>query len=346
MCCRFIFLFLWCFPSFLLAQNGDGIYSKNTASDTGRIASKFLSLEPASSFDKRRFWISAGTGTAVYSGFSVALWNAWYKDFPLTEFHTFDDMAEWKGMDKSGHLFSTWMEANLVFHGALWTGMDRRKAAWTGVGVGMGLQSTVEIMDGFSEEWGFSWGDVAFNVLGAAAFMGQEMAWEEQRIVFKVSGRRPAYSTEPVFSVDGRHSTTLDERAAYLYGISAPEVILKDYNALTIWASANVSSFLPQVEQKGFFGCLNVALGFGANNLYGGFENQWEEEEGVVFLLDENAYPRYHQFYLSPDIDLTRIPTRSRWLKFALGILNVFKIPAPAMEVNTLGKVRFHPLHW
>ena len=57
---------------------------------------KFLSLENAPDFDKKRFWVSASTGFGLYAGASYAMWDAWYKDFPLTGFHTFNDMKEWK----------------------------------------------------------------------------------------------------------------------------------------------------------------------------------------------------------------------------------------------------------
>jgi hypothetical protein len=307
---------------------------------------KLLSLEPAPSFHKSRFWLTAGTGAAVYSGISVALWNAWYKDYPLTRFHTFNDWGEWNGMDKAGHLFSAYIECNYSFKGARWTGMKRRSAMWTAMAVGTGLQATIEVMDGFSEEWGFSLGDIGFNSLGVSLFAVQELLWKEQRILMKASGIRPDYSQTPLYSADGAEVTTLDNRAAGLYGTSFFHVILKDYNALTVWSSANIHSFLKNRESSRFPKWLNLALGYGAGNIYGGFENSWTTEDGATFALDPGRYPRYRQFYLSPDIDWTRIPTRHRWLKFTLGLFNWVKFPAPALEMNTLGKVKFHYFHW
>jgi hypothetical protein len=305
-----------------------------------------LSLEPAGTLHKGRFWLSAGTGAAVYGGFSIALWNAWYKDYPLTRFHTFNDWGEWKDMDKAGHFFSAWLESHYVFQGACWTGMKRRSAMWTAVGVGMGLQATIEVMDGFSEEWGFSFGDVGFNTLGVSFFAMQELLWAEQRIHVRVSGIRPGYSDEPLFSADGGQATTLDRRAAGLYGTSFFHVLLKDYNALTVWGSANIHSFLPNKEESNFPRWLNLALGYGAENLYGGFANEWTDEQGNRFVLDPGRYPRYRQFYLAPDVDWTRIPTKKRWARFALGLLNWVKFPAPALEVNTLGRVKVHAIYW
>ncbi len=307
---------------------------------------KFLSLEHAPSFDKRRFWISAGTGFGLYAGVSYVLWNAWYKDFPLSGFHTFNDMKEWKGMDKGGHFNAAYMQSNFTFHGALWTGMDRRKAMWTGVGVATGIQGTIEIMDGFSKEWGFSIGDVGFNTLGAGLFAAQEMLWQEQRMLVKASSTKPDYATSPIFSLDGDHQTTLSDRANELYGSSPSEVFLKDYNALTIWASFNIKSFSKNKNGSRFPAWFNLAFGIGAGNIYGGFSNEWTDENGAIFSLDRETYPRYRQFFLAPDIDLSRIPTRHRWLKLVFNFFNWIKIPSPAMEVNTLGGVKFRPFYW
>ena len=307
---------------------------------------KFLSLEKASSFDKKRFWVCAGTGFGLYAGTSIALWHAWYKDYPLTGFHTFNDLKEWKGMDKGGHFNAAYMQSSFTFQGALWTGMDRQKALWTGVGVATGIQATIEIMDGFSEEWGFSAGDIAFNTMGAGLFAAQELLWQEQRILIKASSTRPDYATTPIFSIDRSVQTSLANRANDLYGSSPSEVFFKDYNALTIWASFNIKSFSGSKKGNRFPAWLNLALGIGAGNIYGGFDNNWTDESGNQFSLDQDLYPRFRQFYLAPDIDLSRIPTRHRWLKLAFGFFNWIKIPSPALELNTNGALNVHAFYW
>ena len=79
--------------------------------------------------------------------------------------------------------------------------------------------------------------------------------------------------------------------------------------------------------------------------MYGGFENEWFEED-VFSKLDDAEYPRYRQFFVSLDIDLTRIKTKSPFLKTLLFLFNTIKVPAPAIEFNTLGKVRFYPVYF
>ncbi len=289
--------------------------------------------------------MSAGTGAALYTGASIAMWHAWYSDYPLSGFHTFDDFKEWRGMDKAGHFQAAYVQSNYSFLGARWTGMDRKKAMWAGAGVAFGIQATIEVMDGFSEEWGFSTGDLAFNTLGIGLFVAQEVLWKDQRILLKVSSSPPNYPTTPISSIDGGSSTNLEIRAKELYGDAPTEVFLKDYNAMTIWASFNINSFMPEKKPK-LPNWLNLAIGMGAGNVYGGFGNRWADENGAVFQLHNDDFPRYQQFYLAPDIDLSRIPTRHRWLKLTLSVLNWFKIPSPVLEINTKGNVDFRSFYW
>ncbi|MEL6655091.1 MAG: DUF2279 domain-containing protein [Bacteroidota bacterium] len=301
-------------------------------------------MEPADTLNKGRFWGSVGTGAAIYSGAAYGLYQTWYKDFELTKFRTFNDAGEWNQMDKMGHFLTTYTEARLLYDGARWTGLDKKRSLWLAGAASMFLQSTVEVMDGFSAEWGFSWSDMGANALGMGAFVTQEAIWDEQRILLKIStNRRLPSPDEVVFNADGSASASVRERHLELYGRSLPERFLKDYNTMTIWASANIAAFAPQTRWPKW---LNVAVGYGSANLYGGFGNSWSDDEGNVFRLPDNQYERYREFYLSFDIDLKRIPTRRRFLRSVLSIINFIKIPAPALEINTAGRMRFHPVYF
>jgi hypothetical protein len=79
--------------------------------------------------------------------------------------------------------------------------------------------------------------------------------------------------------------------------------------------------------------------------MYGGYKNEWPAE-APEFRLSDADYPRYRQCYLSLDIDLSRIKTKSKFIKTLARTFNFVKIPSPAVEFNTLGKVKFHPLLW
>jgi len=302
-------------------------------------------LQPADTLHKKRVWVSATAGGAIYGGVSVALWNAWYKDFPLTSFHTFNDWGEWLDVDKAGHLFSAYIQSQYSYQGARWAGISPRHARWIAVAVGTGLQATIEIMDGFSEKWGFSWGDIAFNTAGVGLFAAQDLLWQEQRLLMKVSSSPKSYPEYRVPPLDQGESLLLQERADELFGTSATERFLKDYNAQTIWLSANLWSFLPDRQNSRFPRWLNLALGYGAENLFGGFENSWTRDD-ATYTLDPQRFPRYRQFYLALDVDLRKIPVKRRWQRFALGLLNWVKVPAPALEITSRGRLRFHALQF
>ena len=247
-------------------------------------------------------------------------------------------------MDKIGHTFSAYKESVWIFKGALWTGLNRRKAMWLGVAMGTIFQGSIEVLDGFSKKWGFSFGDIAFNTAGCALFAGQELMWQEQRVVMKFSVHPKSYSNDLIYSEDGNSSTTLRTRTNDLYGTSFAQTFVKDYNSQTIWFSGNIHSFLKNKESR-FPKWLNIAVGYGADNMFGGFSNTWEVD-GISYSADPLKYPRQRQFYLSLDINPDKLPIRNNFIKTLIKVLNSIKLPAPTLEYNTSGKFKFHPIYF
>lgn len=301
-------------------------------------------LEQAPRFHNKRFWTAAGVGVSLYAASMYSLNKMWYADYPRSRFHLFNDWGEWGNMDKVGHAFSAYNESLFFYNGARWTGMTDNQAIWTSVGIGTLIQSSIELLDGFSDKWGFSLSDVGFNTLGCGLFAAQEYAWGEQRIVMKVSSYRRPYSDMPILSNSGENTSSIQAHADHMFGTSLPAIFLKDYNAQTIWLSANIASFMPRKDNN-IPKWLNVAVGYGVQNIFGGYHNQWSEN-GETYSLNKATYPRYRQMYLSLDIDLTRIRTKNRFLKTFFSVFNMIKIPAPAIEFNTLGELKLHPLHF
>lgn len=286
---------------------------------------------------KTRFWTAAGTGAVAYTGTLITLNELWYKQYPRTGFHFFNDAEEWLQMDKAGHMFTAYFEADWIYTITRWTGMKRKPAAWTSAIVATGLQATVETLDGFSSQWGFSVHDFISNVAGSSLWLSQQIGWDEQRIRMKVSSTYRQYQ-DVIIAGNPSGMTTLRQRTDDLYGNNIFQSFLKDYNAQTVWLSVNIGSFLP--EESKFPKWLNIAAGYGAENMFGGFENEWEEE-GNKFILGSDEYPRYRQFYISPDLDLSKINVRSKPLKMILCMANIFKFPAPALEINGRGSIKW-----
>ena len=277
--------------------------------------------------NKKRLLIVAGANAAFWTGSYIALNKAWYAEYPKTSFHTFDDLPEWNQMDKAGHIWTTYQVGRASAELWKWTGLNNNTSAILGGATGIVYQGIIEFQDAYSEEWGFSWSDIGANFIGAGLFVLQETGWKEQRIQIKMSYWPADYSAD------------LKSRRNQLFGKSFAERILKDYNSQTYWISANISSFLKESNVPKW---LNISFGYGADGLLGGRSNVWSDKEGTVF--DYSSIKRERRFYLSPDIDLTRIKTNSKLLRSVLFALNVIKIPAPALELNNQGKMRFHIL--
>lgn len=302
-------------------------------------------FENAPSFNKARFWTLTSVGVAGYTGVTIGLDQAWYANYARGSFHFFDDWQGWRQMDKFGHAMTGYFESKWAGDLYHWAGLPKDQACWVGFGTGLLFQTTLEIMDGFSERWGFSWGDMAFNVIGSGLYLGQELLWKEQRILLKMSAHRPPYSTETIQAQNSTATTNLQTRANQLFGTSPAELFFKEYNGQTIWLSMNIASFMKNRPHGFPPAWINVAVGYGIENVYGAERNSWEDKNGNVFSAPAQ-YQRYSQFYLSLDIDFERIPTKHKWLKTIFGILNIFKVPFPTLEINTLGEVKFHPLYF
>lgn len=274
---------------------------------------------PATTNARARLPFVAGIQVGGYSVALIALNEAWYKDYPRTRFHFHDDLPDWFQQDKLGHVAATYHLGRLSAASFRWAGLENNPSAWWGMASGLGFITAVEILDGFSLEWGASLSDMAANTFGAAAFLSQQLAWKEQRFFIKYS-----------YSGSG-----LAQYRPALLGSTLPEQMLKDYNGQTFWLSMNLRAFLP--PESRFPAWLNLALGHGAYGMLGSRANP-AFFEGVP-LPQMN---RYRQWYLAPDIDFSRIPVNNPWLKSFLSTLNFLKMPAPALEYNPEQGLRFH----
>ena len=279
-------------------------------------------LEPDTVLHKNRFYWVAGIEGSLWAGSLIALNYAWYKDYSSGDFHTFNDNKEWLQVDKLGHMTSTYYIGKVGYDMLRWSGVSEKKSILFGGSLGFLYMTSVELLDARSAGWGFSWGDMTANALGSGLFMGQQALWGEQRMFLKYSF----------------HTTQYAQYRPNLLGSTTAEQMVKDYNGHTYWLSTNIYSFLD--KQSRFPKWLNVAVGYGAEGMLGGFENP-TEIDGVP--LPE--FDRYRQYYISLDVDLTRIKTRSKFLRGVFNVLSFIKIPMPTVEFSEKG-TKFYPLYF
>lgn len=279
---------------------------------------------------KKRTLAMAGIHAGLYTGSMLVLNEAWYKDYPKDEFHTFNDIEEWLQVDKVGHTWSAYQISRASYAGWRWTGMNDKKAIWLAGASGFGFQTVIEVLDGFSAEWGWSWGDFSANFIGSSMFIGQHLAWQEERISFKFGFHKMTYD-----------DPQLNKRTDELFGGSLPERMLKDYNGQTYWLSANLKSFFKQSKLPPW---LNMAVGYGATGMFGGTENIWTDPD-TNQEINRSDIDRRRQFYLAPDVDFTRIKTNKKWVRTVFYCLNAFKMPAPALMLSK-GKLTVHGFYF
>ncbi|MGZ8557382.1 MAG: hypothetical protein ACXWWC_03575 [Chitinophagaceae bacterium] len=226
---------------------------------------------------------------------------------------------------KAGHAWSGYIQGRAGTALWRWARLPDKKARWVGGLTGFAYQNVIEILDGFSGHWGFSGGDYIADIAGSGLVMGQELGWKEQSISFKCSSHRRKYNEK-----------ILEERANEIYGTTLPGRLLDDYNAQTYCLSVNLKSFF---QKNNLPSWLNIAIGYGADGMFGETDNKWTDTNSIEH--DRSDIKRWRQFYISPDIDFTRIKTKSKFLKTGLFILNSFKFPAPSLEFSN-NKTRFH----
>lgn len=247
----------------------------------------------------------------------VGLNQLWYADYPKSNFHFINDNKDWMQMDKFGHFMSSYYIGKLGMSALDWAGAPKKQQLLYGATLGFAFLTAVEVFDGYSAEWGASSGDIIANASGTAFLIGQELLWNEQRISVKFSFHRTQFA--PL------RPNTL--------GSNLGEEILKDYNGQTYWLSANVWSFN---KKSKFPKWLNIAFGIGAEGMvYSKYQNQ-----------DPSLQPPFRQFYAGLDIDLTKIKTKSKFLKGLFNTLNFIKIPAPTLEFTSKGKIKTHLFYY
>ena len=275
-------------------------------------------LKPSDSLNTKRKNAVLISGTSLAGLTLIGLDRLWYKDFPRSSFNAVNDNDEWLQVDKVGHLYSAYQLTRVGAETFNWAGANKKSQLIFGSALSLGFLTTVEIFDGYSAEWGFSWGDFTANVLGSGLYVGQELLWNEQRITVKYSFHQTQYASQNPEKL----------------GTGIFEEFLKDYNGQTYWLSANLHSFFKDSKLPKW---LNIAIGYGAEGMLTG------RSESSSFFTNQD---RYRQFYLSLDVDLTRIQTNSRFLKTLFSVVNVLKIPSPTLEFKGNRGTVFHLLYY
>jgi hypothetical protein len=263
--------------------------------------------------NKKKLTALTITTTATYGLGLIGLNNLWYKNTGRQSFRFFNDNAEWKQVDKLGHFYSAFYLSYGTSRALQWCNVVDKKSDLIGALTGFLVLAPIEIFDGFSDAYGASSGDLVANAAGTGLFLGQRYLWNEVRIYPKFSAHRT------------NHAKLRPE----LLGENTLSEILKNYNGQTYWLAADMDKFTR------FPKWLNLAVGYGAHNMA-----YARDQENIAA-----GYNPFRQYYISVDLDLTAIRTRSKVLKTIFFIANAIKIPGPTLELSRKG-LTYHVLYF
>lgn len=276
-------------------------------------AQKAASLPDSCAKRRKTFLLLAGGGYAA--GMST-LGYAWYRQQGMVGFSFFNDAPQWMGMDKAGHAFTAFYlaeNAAVALRQLCYSPQEVRNRSAL---LSWAAMLPIEILDGFSPAYGFSWADAGANLSGAFLYWLQSR--QGQVVV------RPKYSFHP-----SPYAALRPE----VLGNSISEQWLKDYNGQTYWLSFDWQAvFLRRPLPLP----ITLAAGYGA-------------EEMVYARREENlraGFRPYAQLYFSIDMEWSRVPTSKPWLRTAFRFLNMIKIPAPALAWDERHGWQWHWLYF
>lgn len=269
-----------------------------------------LFLRPSDSLNIARRNAVIALESAFYVGGMIQMNKPLTSEHFNTKFHFVSDNSSCLQMDKANHIFISYQIGNLFSNTLQWSGVSKKNQLIYGAGMGFVFLNSIELADGFAKK-GASYGDIIANGIGTSLYVSQELLWNEQRIVPKWSCGTTVFVCADPEKTKSLLMGTLDKE--------------------TIWLSVNLHSFFKDSIIPKW---LNFAIGYGS--------------EGVDYKppIVGTKYVKFQQYYFSLDADLTKIDTKSHFLKTVFSVLNVVKIPAPTFEINDRGDYKFHAFYF
>ena len=248
----------------------------------------------------------------------IALNTLWYKDYPKSNFHFFNDSKEWMQIDKCGHAFTSYQLGRNFYNTLQTSPSNRNRNIFLGGASGLIYLTSIEILDGKSAQWGFSKSDMLANTFGYFLFASQEYFLQQQFISLKFSYQKSVFANM-------RPET---------FGRNFQQRLLKDYNGQTYWLSAPLS--LNSSNTKRFTRWLCISFGYSID------ENLYADNN----INSVNNFHATREFFFSFDADLNRIEWRRKWMKKIASVINFIKIPSPTIGIRSDGKVKLYPVYF
>jgi hypothetical protein len=197
--------------------------------------------------------------------------DLWWKG-RKTAFH-FNFEQDWKyslGADKIGHFYFPYLVGNVYSRLFQWSGVEEEESYYYAASLALLYQTYIEIRDGYSEQYGFSWGDYSANIFGAAYPVLQYHYDLLNNFNFKIS-----FYPSTRFR-NNSHGSIID-----------------DYESTYHWLSINVKNLLSSSASEYYPAFINLAVGHsvkqldsqGTHELYIALDWNFEALPGDIWLL-------------------------------------------------------------
>lgn len=251
----------------------------------------------------------------IITGYPLAMlaygYNAWWED-RTNDFHVeyegwFEQDAYRGGADKLGHAYTTYLSTRLLTCAFNWAGNDARQSAKLATILAGGATLAIEILDGYTEDIGFSTEDLVFDAAGIGlALLMDTNDTLDQRFDFRFH-----YEQSPL---------------AQRLGENDP---IEDYSGQTYLLITKASGFKGLRQHKALR-YLELAVGYGSRG-YKPSDGTQERERRVFYGLSIN---------LSQLIDDTVFRNRKNSTparQFSHGVFEYIQVPATtALAGHTL----------
>lgn len=246
------------------------------------------------------------------------------------DFHIQEDIQYSLFLDKFGHFYGGYSTSYLLGEMLQLAGFSWDAATIWGSALGLSYMTYIEVLDGYSKDFGFSPSDFYADIAGSAFYIAQHYVPILQNFSPKFEYVNPKWLGE------------LDRKPH--------DSFIDNYSAQAFWMSVNIRNLFGGVVKEYCPEWINLSIGYAVYSLSG----TYQKEDGTWdYYYPENLSHRVNsvtagnrKLIIALDYDLSKLlpdgPPFWNWMKQSL---NLFKLPAPAVEFGFEGKTKVYLLY-
>lgn len=273
-------------------------------SSFGQATAPAVSGDTTHTFFNRKNVITYGlVAHSVFTTYVEYQW--WWKG----DYHPFQYRVEGflnnysLGVDKVGHFYTSHFYFTVLHNLMGWGGYDESTNLWVSTMVPALYALSIEIGDGYST-YQFAPDDLALNLLG--------IGYGILQVKYPFFGN---------FKIKWSYFPSATHLNTFKHPFS------DDYDDHIYWISVNVHNLLPRPVGNYWPKFLNVAFGYGGQNISKG-----------------SSGPQLRKFAISLDYNLTTIPLEGETWDVVKNIVDLFHFPAPGVRFVETEPAEFRPV--